>query len=56
MARDLYETLGTPRSASAQEIKKAYRKLARLHHPDANPGDYVRRLNRLLVKLVGAAA
>ena len=39
MARDLYETLGTPRSASAQEIKKAYRKLARLHHPDANPGD-----------------
>jgi molecular chaperone DnaJ len=37
--RDLYEVLGVKKSASADEIKKAYRKLARVHHPDANPND-----------------
>jgi molecular chaperone DnaJ len=37
--KDLYETLGVARGAGQDEIKKAYRKLARQYHPDANPGD-----------------
>ncbi|MDL2297737.1 molecular chaperone DnaJ [Synergistaceae bacterium OttesenSCG-928-D05] len=37
--KDYYETLGVGRDASADDIKKAYRKLTRKYHPDANPGD-----------------
>ena len=36
---DLYATLGVTKTATADEIKKAYRKLARVHHPDTNAGD-----------------
>src|SRR5947199_9906775 len=39
MSASLYDTLGIKKGASQDEIKKAYRKLARQHHPDANPGD-----------------
>ncbi len=39
MAESLYDILGVSKTAASDDIRKAYRKLARKHHPDVNPGD-----------------
>jgi DnaJ-class molecular chaperone len=50
--RDYYAVLGVPRTASEKDIKTAYRKLARKHHPDVNPGD---KKSETLFKEIGEA-
>lgn len=52
MARDFYEVLGVDRNASEKEIRSAYRRLARKHHPDVNPND---RSSETIFKEVNAA-
>ena len=56
--RDYYQILGLPKSASADDIKKAYRRLARLYHPDLNgqpKDDRIKQLNEAYGVLRDAA-
>ena len=49
MKRDYYELLGLAKSADPSAIKKAYRKLAKKYHPDTNPGDNLKRSQKLII-------
>ncbi|MEX1255127.1 MAG: J domain-containing protein [Dehalococcoidia bacterium] len=51
-SKDYYATLGVPKGATQKDIRQAYRRLARQHHPDVNPGD---KASETLFKEVNAA-
>jgi len=53
--RDYYETLGIERNASDDEIKKAFRKLARQHHPDVHTGDQQKKVSEEKFKEINEA-
>lgn len=53
--RDYYETLGIDRNASEEEIKKAFRKLARQHHPDLHTGDQQKKVSEEKFKEINEA-
>ena len=53
--RDYYETLGIERNASDDEVKKAFRKLARVHHPDVHTGDQQKKVSEEKFKEINEA-
>ena len=55
MAKDYYSTLGISRTASPDEIQKAYRKLARKYHPDMNPDDATAKKKFQEVQIIARA-
>ncbi len=52
---DFYDTLGVPKSASVEQIKKAYRQKARAHHPDMHSGDEAKAKNAEIFKAINQA-